>query len=73
MERIDIICADKASQEAYTRATVFFWLQHLAAADKQGVNEILDEAMAALTLLQMPENEPDPIALSEGIRQMKVF
>jgi O-acetyl-ADP-ribose deacetylase (regulator of RNase III) len=73
LERIDIICADKASQEAYTRATVFFWLQHLAAADKQGVNEILDEAMAALTLLQMPENEPDPIALSEGIRQMKGF
>ena len=73
LDRIDMVCPDKMTQDAYTKATVIFWLEYLATADKNEKLECIDEAMAALTLLHMKENEPDPILLSEGIRQMKGF
>lgn len=71
LTRIDMVCQDKAVQEAYTKAAIFFWLQHLNEADKKELASMVEEAMIALVMLQIEDEVPDPIVLAEKVGNMK--
>lgn len=71
LNRIDLVCIDEDMQAIYTKAAVFFWLQHLNDADKNEIGPMVEEAMISLVMLRVCETDPDPIIMAEKIRSMK--
>ncbi|MCH4178544.1 MAG: macro domain-containing protein [Megasphaera sp.] len=71
LERIDMVCQNEDMQEAYTKAAVFFWLQHLNDASKEELAPMVEEAMLDLVMLRVSDDTPDPIILAEKVRNMK--
>ncbi|MCH4166105.1 MAG: macro domain-containing protein [Megasphaera sp.] len=71
LDRIDMVCQNESVQAAYTKAAVFFWLQHLNEADKQELAPMVEEAMIALVMLHIDDDAPDPIVLAEKVCNMK--
>lgn len=71
LDRVDMVCPNERIQEAYTKAAVFFWLQHLNDASKEELASMVEEAMIALVMLQVADDTPDPIMLAEKVRNMK--
>lgn len=72
-DRIDMVCTSPEEQEAYTKAAVFFWLRHLGDAAGNEQAAMMEEAGAALALLQSRDDAPDPIALSEEVKKIEAI
>ncbi|WP_293987768.1 macro domain-containing protein [Megasphaera sp.] len=72
-DRIDLVCTSAAEQEAYTKAAVFFWLRRLSDAAGSEQAGLLEDAGAALALMQSRDDAPDPIALSEEVKKIEAI
>lgn len=73
LDRIDIVCDNTDMQNAYMKAAIYWWLQHVTAVPKGELRKTVEEGAAALVLMPLQDMTPDPLVLADAVRQMQTI